>query len=113
MTSSSPAVVTGVPTPAPRVWPTPPPAGCSNCGTADGTVNGGWSSWSTLREGECSATCGGGIRVRTSTRSCSNPYPTYCGVTCPGSATRNEQVACNTHCCPGVVSGTGSHNYPE
>ncbi|XP_025114068.1 coadhesin-like [Pomacea canaliculata] len=64
-------------------------------------VNGGWSSWSTLREGECSATCGGGIRVRTSTRSCSNPYPTYCGVTCPGSATRNEQVACNTHCCPG------------
>nr|XP_009933251.1 PREDICTED: A disintegrin and metalloproteinase with thrombospondin motifs 14 [Opisthocomus hoazin] len=57
--------------------------------------DGSWSSWSKFSS--CSRTCGGGVRSRS--RSCDNPPPSYGGRHCPG-ATYEYQV-CNAEECPG------------
>ncbi|XP_018080891.1 A disintegrin and metalloproteinase with thrombospondin motifs 14 isoform X2 [Xenopus laevis] len=57
--------------------------------------DGGWSSWS--RFGSCSRTCGGGVRSRS--RQCNNPEPSYGGRDCPGSA--YEYQMCNNEECRG------------
>ena len=54
---------------------------------------GGWSSWS--RWGDCSRTCGGGVRFRS--RRCDNPRPSYGGLPCPGDA--EEYRLCNIYKC--------------
>lgn len=53
-------------------------------------VDGGWSEWG-LEYGECSRTCGGGVRMRR--RYCNNPTPRYGGISCIGSA--EQYQACN------------------
>lgn len=57
-------------------------------------VDGGWSDWG-LEYGECSRTCGGGVRMRR--RYCNNPTPRYGGRSCVGSAEQYE--ACNLTPC--------------
>ncbi|XP_023932539.1 coadhesin-like [Lingula anatina] len=64
------------------------------------SVNGYWGEWSGY--GDCSATCGGGIQLRT--RSCDRPSPTGQGRPCPGQST--EIRTCNEHGCP--VNGNWS-----
>ena len=59
------------------------------------SVDGGWTdyeNWST-----CSVKCGGGIRTRS--RSCTNPAPSYGGADCGGDS--EEKETCNTDLCPG------------
>lgn len=60
----------------------------------DGSVNGGWSAWSSY--GACSATCGGG--TQSSTRTCNNPTPQLDGANCTGSSVQTQQ--CNLQACP-------------
>ncbi|XP_018083066.1 A disintegrin and metalloproteinase with thrombospondin motifs 14 isoform X2 [Xenopus laevis] len=57
--------------------------------------DGDWSSWS--RFGSCSRTCGGGVRSRS--RQCNNPEPSYGGRDCSGSA--YEYQMCNNEECRG------------
>lgn len=57
-------------------------------------VDGQWSSWQSGPAGQCSKTCGGGVRYRTRTcegKSCG-------GKTCPGPS--RDSVVCNKLCCP-------------
>jgi hypothetical protein len=54
--------------------------------SCDIPLPGGWSKW-----GSCSATCNGGIQIRT----CSNPGASLNGASCVGEATR----ACATQSC--------------
>nr|XP_022294190.1 A disintegrin and metalloproteinase with thrombospondin motifs adt-1-like [Crassostrea virginica] len=58
------------------------------------TVNGGWSEWSSW--GQCSATCGQGVHIRS--RTCTQPKPTGGGQTCVG----NDHVSqsCSQTACP-------------
>ena len=58
-------------------------------------VNGGWSEFGSF--GECSATCGGGIKERS--RTCTNPPPSGGGAQCSGSA--KETMVCNVEPCDG------------
>ena len=58
------------------------------------TGKGGWSAWS---PGQCSHTCGGGIRVIT--RNCTTPSNPQC---CPGNATMIEK--CGDGNCGETVS---------
>ena len=60
-------------------------------------VSGNWGSWSEY--GQCSTSCGGGIKNKT--RSCDNPRPIHGGQNCPGEDT--ETQPCNTHACPGII----------
>lgn len=78
------------------------------------TVDGGWTHWC---PGECSATCGGG--VRNLTRTCTSPTPSCNGSKCAGEDFMTEK--CNMHCCPGelcyisgIVKGRPeqAHAYP-
>ena len=56
-------------------------------------VDGQWSSWSQWTT--CSATCGGGSRVKH--RECNSPAPSEQGKRCPGS--KMEREDCNTSTC--------------
>ncbi|XP_071958715.1 coadhesin-like isoform X2 [Antedon mediterranea] len=58
-------------------------------------INGSWSEWTDF--GDCSATCGGGSRVRT--RTCSDPPPDYGGLDCPAVDLSEESEICNTNAC--------------
>ena len=58
-------------------------------------VDGGWSNWSV---GNCSKSCGGGVKKKT--RSCSNPLPSCGGDGCVGKTI--ETVDCNTMPCIGL-----------
>ena len=58
-------------------------------------VAGIWTSWSLW--GQCSATCGGGIKERS--RSCTDPAPAHGGATCSGEG--NEKQNCSTSACAG------------
>ena len=55
--------------------------------------NGGWTLFG--RYGACSATCGGGTKIRQ--RTCTNPPPLYGGNDCNGHST--ESISCNTNPC--------------
>ncbi|XP_038063967.1 hemicentin-1-like isoform X2 [Patiria miniata] len=57
-------------------------------------VDGGWSSWQPW--GECSVTCGSGIRTRV--RYCDNPPPQYNGRGCDGAP--SQQAECVVRNCP-------------
>nr|CAB3220003.1 A disintegrin and metalloproteinase with thrombospondin motifs 9 [Phallusia mammillata] len=57
-------------------------------------VDGSWGEWS--RFGDCSRTCGGGIK--SATRTCSNPKPQYGGRYCTGK--RKKFRPCNFQDCP-------------
>ncbi|KAK9886442.1 hypothetical protein WA026_016725 [Henosepilachna vigintioctopunctata] len=57
-------------------------------------VPGGWGLWSEW--GECSRTCGGGIKM--SQRQCDNPVPENGGDYCFGQSIR--YASCNTEACP-------------
>ncbi|XP_014286449.1 A disintegrin and metalloproteinase with thrombospondin motifs 15 isoform X3 [Halyomorpha halys] len=57
-------------------------------------VNGGWGKWQ--KYGECSRTCGGGVRK--SIRDCNNPTPANGGKYCLGERVRYH--SCATQECP-------------
>jgi len=59
-------------------------------------VDGGWSDWS---QGECSVSCGGGLRNLS--RTCTNPSPSCNGSECVGEDFRTEK--CNMQCCLGTM----------
>merc|ERR1712055_521351 len=63
-----------------------------DCNTEECPVNGQWSNW-----GECSKTCGGGLKKRT----CTNPAPAHGGTDCKaeGYGPTNKDD-CNTEKCP-------------
>lgn len=75
------------------------------CNKGTCPVNGGYGKWSDF--GECSVTCGGGMRERN--RQCNSPEPQFGGKTCEeqdlGPSVETE--ACNEQSCP--VDG----NYSE
>ncbi|XP_031562905.1 uncharacterized protein LOC116298543 [Actinia tenebrosa] len=93
-----------------RTCTNPAPEGkgkdCSQLGPAEETascaekacpvpaVDGNWSPWKLWTA--CSATCGGGVRVRE--RLCNNPAPQGAGKKCVGSAEQSE--ACADEACP-------------
>ena len=57
-------------------------------------VNGGWSNWGSY--GECSATCGKGLKYRT--RSCTSPKPSGSGSYCTGISYNTTE--CTLSACP-------------
>ncbi|CAL4112653.1 unnamed protein product, partial [Meganyctiphanes norvegica] len=63
-------------------------------------VDGSWSAWDPF--GECSLSCGDGVRVRR--RYCTAPAPLYGGKPCSGPG--NEQELCHPKDCP--VNGNWS-----
>ncbi|XP_076099012.1 SCO-spondin-like isoform X4 [Mytilus galloprovincialis] len=65
-----------------------------NCADKPCPVNGNWTEWSSWNE--CSALCGGGLKVRD--RECSNPVSQYGGDPCFGNTTNIE--TCNEDPCP-------------
>ncbi len=71
--------------------PACPPAPCGTAGQPacppDCTpVNGGWSDYSWVD------TCPGGNKI--GTRTCTNPAPNSCGLTCSGDGTKTESCVC-------------------
>ncbi|XP_053378627.1 thrombospondin-2-like [Mercenaria mercenaria] len=61
-------------------------------------ANGGWSQWSTWSS--CSVSCGGGVRSQS--RTCTNPSPSFTGKYCVGKNRQNS--ACNNNSCiPNIV----------
>ncbi|XP_030853395.1 hemicentin-1 isoform X1 [Strongylocentrotus purpuratus] len=57
-------------------------------------VHGGWSEWTEW--GQCSKTCGRGMRIRT--RRCDSPSPAHNGLQCTGPEV--EQNSCHMDSCP-------------
>ncbi|RXN17958.1 SCO-spondin [Labeo rohita] len=69
-------------------------AGVLECDSVPGChVDGSWGQWAPWSE--CSAPCGGGVKIRT--RECDNPAPQSGGRECTGSG--RQQKACNTQDC--------------
>ncbi|XP_022795623.1 uncharacterized protein LOC111334195 isoform X1 [Stylophora pistillata] len=64
------------------------------CNTQHCPINGGYTQWT--RWGECSQSCGVGIKNRT--RSCTNPIPMHGGKECDGKTI--DITVCNIHLCP-------------
>ena len=61
-------------------------------------VNGGYGSWGEF--GDCSTSCGGGVRHRE--RKCDSPEPRFGGLTCEeqGLGPDVESQSCNEEPCP-------------
>ncbi|CDR00532.1 unnamed protein product, partial [Oncorhynchus mykiss] len=69
-------------------------AGVLHCQSVPGChVDGGWSQWGGWSE--CSAPCGGGVKLRM--RQCDNPAPQSGGRGCAGMS--EQQRECNNHTC--------------
>ncbi|KAK0072315.1 hypothetical protein PV325_011561, partial [Microctonus aethiopoides] len=66
---------------------------CARMGSRPRAINGGWGEWGS--PGECSRTCGGGVRV--TERECDNPRPSNLGRYCLGERRRVE--VCNSNPC--------------
>ncbi|KAK0073653.1 hypothetical protein PV326_013199 [Microctonus aethiopoides] len=66
---------------------------CVPMGSRPSAINGGWGEWGS--PGECSRTCGGGVRV--TERECDNPRPSNLGRYCLGERRRVE--VCNANPC--------------
>ncbi|KAK0072793.1 hypothetical protein PV325_010782, partial [Microctonus aethiopoides] len=66
---------------------------CVRMGSRPSAINGGWGEWGS--PGECSRTCGGGVRV--TERECDNPRPSNLGRYCLGERRRVE--VCNSNPC--------------
>ncbi|KAK0077615.1 hypothetical protein PV326_009942, partial [Microctonus aethiopoides] len=66
---------------------------CVPMGSRPSAINGGWGKWGS--PGECSRTCGGGVRV--TERECDNPRPSNLGRYCLGERRRVE--VCNAKPC--------------
>ncbi|XP_060552023.1 hemicentin-1-like isoform X2 [Ruditapes philippinarum] len=64
------------------------------CNSEPCPVHGGWADWGLF--GECSVSCGGGLKKRF--RTCSNPSPSNNGHPCRGQA--DDTVPCNRDPCP-------------
>uniref|UniRef100_A0A4W5N9A2 Complement factor properdin n=1 Tax=Hucho hucho TaxID=62062 RepID=A0A4W5N9A2_9TELE len=60
------------------------------------SVDGSWSQWGGWSE--CSAPCGGGVKLRM--RQCDNPAPQSGGRGCAGMS--EQQRECNSHTCTGT-----------
>ncbi|XP_072027188.1 A disintegrin and metalloproteinase with thrombospondin motifs 9-like isoform X2 [Amphiura filiformis] len=67
---------------------------CMKKNTNPEVVDGGWGAWGSY--GDCSRTCGGGIRQ--SSRKCDSPLPLNGGQYCIGVRTRFR--SCNIRSCP-------------
>ena len=61
-------------------------------------VDGNWNSWGEW--GDCSVTCGDGVKTRI--RTCTNPPPADGGKDCVGDSS-SETSACSKTNCPGTV----------
>ncbi|XP_068713828.1 uncharacterized protein [Montipora foliosa] len=72
-----------------------------NCGRnfCPSKVDGGWAQWSLFSM--CSASCNGGVQIRS--RTCSKPFPRHGGRRCLGRA--SEQRSCNTRPCLNRING--------
>ncbi|XP_046331615.2 SCO-spondin-like [Haliotis rufescens] len=68
-------------------------------------VDGNWSEW-TVTIGDCSASCGGGSRTISRTRTCTNPAPSNGGEDCVGESKEEDSEECNSDGCP--VNGSWS-----
>ncbi|XP_046331628.2 protein PIF-like [Haliotis rufescens] len=60
-------------------------------------VDGNWTEW-TVTTGACSASCGGGSRTISRTRTCTDPEPSNGGADCVGSDREDYTETCNTEC---------------
>nr|CAJ65510.3 HyTSR1 protein [Hydra vulgaris] len=65
-----------------------------SCFLTNCPVDGGFTQWSAY--GECSSSCGDGLKTRT--RTCSNPIPSFGGQNCIGETKENSY--CNINPCP-------------
>ncbi|XP_048244666.1 A disintegrin and metalloproteinase with thrombospondin motifs adt-1-like isoform X2 [Haliotis rufescens] len=71
-----------------------------SCNNEACPVDGGWSTWADADIDGCSDTCGGGTKIRTRQRECTNPAPSGGGEFCQGDATLTDELTCNTLDCP-------------
>ena len=62
-------------------------------------VNGNYSDWGPY--GECSKTCGGGVKTRK--RTCTNPPPASGGADCSVLGPDTSTIECNIQECPGIM----------
>lgn len=62
-------------------------------------LDGGYTVW--VEWSECSATCDGGVQVRT--RSCTKPAPKNGGKNCSSAGPAFESRKCNVNSCPGKM----------
>ena len=60
-------------------------------------VNGGYTDWQPY--GDCSRTCGGGVKTRK--RTCTNPPPANGGKNCSRLGPDSSTSKCNNQECPG------------
>lgn len=60
-----------------------------------------WSSWGNwVKDGQCSVTCGKGVKKHVRTRSCSNPAPQNGGEDCVGDSREITTKQCTEKVCP-------------
>lgn len=65
------------------------------------TGDGMWSSWSKwVKNGQCSVTCGEGVKKHTRIRSCNNPAPQNGGKDCVGISKEITIKQCTEKVCP-------------
>ncbi|KAK6195018.1 hypothetical protein SNE40_000537 [Patella caerulea] len=71
-----------------------------DCNTHNCPINGGWTDFTLDTTGDCSVSCGGGTKILSYVRTCTNPRPQYGGDECDGVNTKDTSQECNTHNCP-------------
>jgi len=72
-------------------------------------IHGAWSSWNGWTDqSTCSASCGGGAKSQSRSRTCTNPTPENGGDSCAGASEEKQNISCNTQACAPVVDGAWS-----